>query len=56
MADYLKFEEIGYSELEAMNPDKTIFVLSISLMEEHGPHMPFGVDVFVLFGSDDASL
>jgi len=45
--NYLSFEDLNVTELDALNREKTIFVLSASLLEEHGPHLPFGVDVFV---------
>lgn len=44
---YLAFEDLTYPELEKMDRHKTIFVLSVGPLEEHGPHLPFGVDVFV---------
>ena len=44
---YLLFENLGYQELDQLDREKTIFLLSISLLEEHGPHLPFGVDVFI---------
>jgi len=44
---YLHFENLDYPELDKLDREKTIFLLSISLLEEHGPHLPFGVDVFI---------
>jgi creatinine amidohydrolase len=43
----LAFENLNVVEFGNLNRDKTIFILSVSLLEEHGPHLPFGVDVFV---------
>ena len=45
--NYLPFEELSVPELDKLDREKTVFVLSASLLEEHGPHLPFGVDVFV---------
>jgi creatinine amidohydrolase len=45
--NYLPFEDLTFPELDALDREKTVFVLSASLLEEHGPHLPFGVDVFV---------
>ncbi|KAA3614991.1 MAG: creatininase family protein [Calditrichaeota bacterium] len=45
--NYLAFEDLTALELDALNREKTVFLLSVSLLEEHGPHLPFGVDVFV---------
>ena len=44
---YLLFENLGYHELDRLDREKTIFLLSVSLLEEHGPHLPFGVDIFI---------
>ncbi len=43
----LAFENITAYELDKLNREKTIFVFSVSLLEEHGPHLPLGVDLFV---------
>jgi creatinine amidohydrolase len=45
--NYLLFENLNYPELDKLDREKTVFLLSISLLEEHGPHLPFGVDVFI---------
>lgn len=44
---YLPIEDLTYPELDALNREKTLFFLSVSLIEEHGPHLPLGVDIFV---------
>ncbi len=44
---YLKFEDLNYRQLDALDRDKTLFVVSLGPLEEHGPHLPLGVDVFV---------
>lgn len=44
---YFSYENLSYPELDKMDREKTIFLLPISLLEEHGPHLPFGVDLFV---------
>ena len=45
--NYLPFEDLSVPELDNLDREKTVFVLSASLLEEHGPHLPFGVDLFV---------
>lgn len=40
----LKFEELNWKELDAMDRNKTMFFLPVSPLEEHGPHLPIGVD------------
>jgi len=44
---YLKFEDLNYQQLDALDREKTLFLLSLGPIEEHGPHLPLGVDVFV---------
>lgn len=46
-SNILAFENITSYELDILNREKTLFVFSISLLEEHGPHLPLGVDIFV---------
>jgi creatinine amidohydrolase len=41
-----KIEELKYPELDAFNRDKTVFIMAVSPLEEHGPHLPLGVDLF----------
>jgi creatinine amidohydrolase len=41
-----RIEELKFPELEQFNRDKTLFILSVSPLEEHGPHLPLGVDLF----------
>ena len=42
-----KLEELTYQELERFPPDKTVFFLVISPLEEHAPHLPIGTDIFI---------
>ena len=44
----LKFEELSWKKIEALDRDKTIFFLPISPMEEHGPHLPVGTDYLII--------
>jgi creatinine amidohydrolase len=39
-----KFEELNWKELDAMDRNRTMFFLPVSPLEEHGPHLPVGVD------------
>jgi creatinine amidohydrolase len=40
-------EELNYSQVRALNPERTIAFLPVSALEVHGPHLPLGVDLFV---------
>lgn len=39
-------EKLSYPQIEFFDRDKTIFIIAISPLEEHGPHLPIGVDAF----------
>src|SRR5215510_13476643 len=41
-----KLEELKFPELDGFNRDKTVFLVAVSPLEEHGPHLPLGVDLF----------
>jgi creatinine amidohydrolase len=42
----LKFEELNWKQIKNLDTKKTIFYLIISPLEEHGPHLPVGTDIF----------
>ena len=39
-------EEMSTSALDALDRDRTVVVLTVSPIEEHGPHLPLGVDAY----------
>ena len=39
-------EEMSTRRLDALPRDRTVIVLTVSPLEEHGPHLPVGVDAF----------
>lgn len=41
-----KLEELKYPELDAFDRQKTLFTVVVSPLEQHGPHLPLGVDAF----------
>jgi creatinine amidohydrolase len=41
-----KLEELKFTELEIFDRARTLFIISVSPLEEHGPHLPIGVDLF----------
>jgi creatinine amidohydrolase len=45
MSSY-RLEELRYPQLDAFERNKTLFVIAVSPLEEHGPHLPLGVDAF----------
>jgi creatinine amidohydrolase len=43
---FYKLEELRYPQLDGFDRAKTLFVIAVSPLEEHGPHLPLGVDAF----------
>jgi len=46
MAVY-RLENISFTQVDALNRDKTLCVLPVGSMEQHGPHLPNGMDTQV---------
>lgn len=44
----IKFEELSWKQIDALEKNKTIFFLPISPLEEHGPHLPVGTDLLTV--------
>jgi len=42
----LRAEEITYTQLRQFARERSIAFLSVSALEVHGPHLPFGMDMF----------
>jgi creatinine amidohydrolase len=40
----LRLEELSYTDVEKLDRQKTIFILTFGIMEEHGPVLPIGTD------------
>lgn len=46
-ADRILFqEEMSWRELDALDREHTVFFLTLSPLEQHGPHLPVGTDLF----------
>lgn len=41
-----RLEELSSPALDALARDRTVVLLAVSPLEEHGPHLPLGVDAF----------
>lgn len=46
MAGVLRIEELSAPELDALDRARTAVFLVVSPVEEHGPHLPLGTDIF----------
>jgi creatinine amidohydrolase len=47
MAEIISYVRMSLPEIEALDREKTIFLMAVSPIEVHGPHLPLGTDVFV---------
>jgi len=45
--DVMFIEEMNWKQIDGLDRNKTIFFLPISIIEEHGPHLPVGMDFLV---------
>jgi creatinine amidohydrolase len=41
-----KLEELRWPQIDALDRERTMFILPIGMLEEHGPHLPIGSDTF----------
>ena len=47
----MKLAELHWPEVEKLDREKIVAVIPVGSMEQHGPHLPFQVDVFCLIAS-----
>jgi creatinine amidohydrolase len=41
-----KLEELTWPQIDALDRQRTLFILPMGVLEEHGPHLPVGADTF----------
>jgi creatinine amidohydrolase len=52
-ARILNLEELRFPQIDALDRERTMFILPIGMLEEHGPHLPIASDTFgVMFEAD----
>jgi hypothetical protein len=39
-----KLEELTFPQIDALDRQRTLFILPVGIIEEHGPHLPVGAD------------
>ena len=39
-----KLEELAWPKIDALDRQRTLFILPVGMIEEHGPHLPVGAD------------
>jgi creatinine amidohydrolase len=42
----LAMGELTWTDIDALNRDRTLVLLTVGMLEEHGPHLPIGTDTF----------
>jgi creatinine amidohydrolase len=51
-----KLEELTWPQIDALNRERTLFILPVGMIEEHGPHLPVGADTLgVTYEANGAS-
>ena len=51
-----KLEELRAPQIEALDRERTLFILPVGMLEVHGPHLPIGTDTIgVTYEADRAS-
>ncbi|HEV2349002.1 MAG TPA: creatininase family protein [Terriglobia bacterium] len=41
-----RLAELSYTSLDALDRERTVVIFTVSPLEEHGPHLPVGTDLF----------
>jgi len=44
----LAIGDLSWQDIDALNRDKTLFLLTVGMLEEHGPHLPIGTDTIAV--------
>jgi creatinine amidohydrolase/Fe(II)-dependent formamide hydrolase-like protein len=51
-----KLDELTWPQIDALDRERTLFILPVGMIEEHGPHLPVGADTFgVTYEANGAS-
>src|SRR6187401_3183445 len=51
-----KLEELTRLQIDALDRQRTLFILPLGMIEQHGPHLPVGADTFgVMFEANGAA-
>lgn len=50
----LRLEELSWPQLEGLERSRTVIFIPISPVEEHGPHLPLGTDMYTCLGVTEA--
>ncbi len=51
-----KLEELTWPQIDALDRERTLFIMPVGMIEEHGPHLPVGADTLgVMYEANAAS-
>jgi creatinine amidohydrolase len=51
-----KLEELSWPQIDALDRQRTLFILPVGMIEQHGPHLPVGADtIAVTYEADGAA-
>ena len=51
-----KLEELTWKQIDAFDRERTMFILPVGMIEQHGPHLPVGADTLgVMYEAQGAS-
>jgi creatinine amidohydrolase/Fe(II)-dependent formamide hydrolase-like protein len=51
-----RLEDLRWPQIDALDRERTMFILPVGMLEQHGPHLPVGADTFgVLFEANGAA-
>ena len=51
-----KLEELTWLQIDAFDRQRTLFILPVGMIEQHGPHLPVGADtIAVMYEANEAS-
>jgi creatinine amidohydrolase len=49
----LELDELTWTQVDALDRQRTLFILPLGMLEEHGPHLPIGADTIgIMFEAD----
>src|SRR5262245_57420979 len=43
-----KLEELSWPQIDALDRPRTLFLLPVGMIEQHGPHLPVGADTIAM--------
>ena len=47
-SNIFKLEELTWAQIDALDRERTLFILPVGILEEHGPHLPVGADTLAV--------